>query len=441
MLLEFGISNYKCFQEEVVLKMTPAPKLQDLSYSVIKLDNGIKALSSAVIYGPNASGKTNLIGAMETFKSIVKRGHIRNEDKKNDNNNIAKDKLELIPNYKSNAKTPVCFRIMFVCCGLKIEYSLDLHLGQFLEVNAKRKVARECLNINDKMIFYREEDLKIGKIEVISNYLINGFKREISDDLAKKNLNDEELFLNTIFKTMYSNKITNSIIEWFDTKLVIIFSADRLTTGPAFDNSDDKEKALVDEYLNKASKEFGLTADMVVYKHSDQPDTTELMSIIRKDDTQYGLNSEIFESYGTLRFMNLFPIIREVLYEGQILFVDEFDASIHPMALISIINIFHNDDINVNGAQLIFNTHNPIFLNRNIFRRDEIKFVEKDEETEIFTHYSLSDFGTSGNGAVRNTENYLNNYFVSKYGAIKEIDFLPIFEKIMQEEGEKDEAK
>ena len=71
------------------------------------------------------------------------------------------------------------------------------------------------------------------------------------------------------------------------------------------------------------------------------------------------------------------------------LVVDEFDASIHPMALMNIINIFHNDEINTKHAQLIFNTHNPIFLNPNLYRRDEINFIERDDDSHCSTHYTL----------------------------------------------------
>lgn len=108
------------------------------------------------------------------------------------------------------------------------------------------------------------------------------------------------------------------------------------------------------------------------------------------------LSAEMFESYGTIRFINMFPLVVNAILNGGTLVVDEFDASIHPMALMSIINVFHNDDININRAQLIFNTHNPIFLNSNLFRRDEIKFVERDDNTHFSKHYSLSDFGTAG---------------------------------------------
>ena len=144
--------------------------------------------------------------------------------------------------------------------------------------------------------------------------------------------------------------------------------------------------------------------------------------------------AELFESYGTIRFVTIFPLVLKAILTGGTLIVDEFDASIHPMALMNIINIFHNDEINIHHAQLIFNTHNPIFLNSNILRRDEIKFVERDDETHLSVLYALSDFGTTGDKGVRKHDDYMQHYFVSEYGAIKDIDFTPIFEEIMNQE-------
>ena len=84
----------------------------------------------------------------------------------------------------------------------------------------------------------------------------------------------------------------------------------------------------------------------------------------------------------------------------------------------------------------MFNTHNPIFLNSNLFRRDEIKFVERDETSHESVLYSLSDFGTAGENGVRKHEDYMKNYFVSRYGALRDIDFSPIFEDIITESEE-----
>ena len=120
--------------------------------------------------------------------------------------------------------------------------------------------------------------------------------------------------------------------------------------------------------------------------------------------------------------------------------MDEFDASLHPMAVMSVINLFHNDEINKNHAQLIFNTHNPIFLDSNLFRRDEIKFVERDDETHISELYSLSDFGTGGKSGVRKSEDYMRHYFMNRYGAIQEVDFAPVFQKIVNEENQENQS-
>ena len=157
----------------------------------------------------------------------------------------------------------------------------------------------------------------------------------------------------------------------------------------------------------------------------------KLCSLFKQSINGTAIPAELFESYGTIRFINMFPLVVNALLNGGTLIVDEFDASIHPMALMNIINIFHNDELNINHAQLIFNTHNPIFLNSNLYRRDEIKFVERDDNTHASSHYSLSDFGTAGKNGVRKNEDYMKNYFVDRYGAIKDIDFTPIFEELI----------
>ena len=101
----------------------------------------------------------------------------------------------------------------------------------------------------------------------------------------------------------------------------------------------------------------------------------------------------------------------------------------------NIIKVFHNDEINRNKAQLIFNTHNPIFLNKDLFRRDEIKFVDKKDDG-ISTHYSLSDFKTYGDSRARNTSDYMKNYFISRYGAIKDVDISDLIMKSVSESGD-----
>ena len=155
MLLEFKASNYKSFKEELIFSLIPAPKQKGLDYSVLHESIGkktYKSLCSAVIYGSNASGKTNIIGAMDTFKSIVLIGNLRNEDDKN-NPNAAADALELIPNNSLQAVAPVCFTIKFIADKFLVEYSFSADLGKFLDVEYPRRILTEILTINGSMVF------------------------------------------------------------------------------------------------------------------------------------------------------------------------------------------------------------------------------------------------------------------------------------------------
>ena len=83
--------------------------------------------------------------------------------------------------------------------------------------------------------------------------------------------------------------------------------------------------------------------------------------------------------------------------------------------------------------QLIFNTHNPIFLNSNLLRRDEIKFVERDSTDYTSILFALSDFGTAGENGVRKNDDYLKSYLSNQYGGIVDIDFSAVFEKVNDE--------
>ncbi|MCL2125897.1 MAG: ATP-binding protein [Oscillospiraceae bacterium] len=436
MLLEFKSTNYKSFKDELVFSLIPAPKQKGLDYSVMKTrvdKKAYKGLCSAVIYGPNASGKTNIIGAMDTFKSIVLRGNIRNYDDDNEPN-AASGTLELIPNNSSNICKPVEFSITFIEDGLHIVYSLTADLGEFLAADSTRKILSEALIINSNPVFTRGNELEFGSLDTIKDYLVNAFEHnaEGAIALAKNNLNAEELFLVNGFKTMFSSKLVSVITDWLEKKFMVIYRANSMRIIRRF--SDPKKKSVyIEKTINEAANYFGINSNALGYVVDNENDEAKLYSLFKNNSIGKAIPAELFESFGTIRFINMFPLVVSALLNGSTLVVDEFDASIHPMALMSIISIFHNDDININHAQLVFNTHNPIFLNANLFRRDEIKFVERDETDHFSTLYSLSDFGTIGKKGVRKNDDYMKSYFVDRYGAIKDIDFTPIFEALMDD--------
>lgn len=434
MLLEFRATNYKSFKDKLVFSMIPAKKQKDLEYSILHEKIGrktYKGLCSAVIYGANASGKTNIIGAMDTFKSIVLRGHIRNSSEKN-NYNVASAMLELIPNAASKEAAPVTFAVKFTTSDMLVEYSFSADLGAFLERDYSRKILTESLSINGTMVFSRSDKLEFGEFKVIGRHLNKALEKNLSgaQALANGSLNPEELFLMNGFKNIFSSELVSIISDWIQNSLIVVYRADTIGVYPNL-NGVKKNTVIVEKTTNSAAKSFGINSNAIGYVLDKDRNQVQLASIFSDGEQQRILPAESFESLGTIRFINLFPLVAEALCIGGTLVVDEFDASIHPMALMNIINIFHNDEINIHHAQLIFNTHNPIFLNANLYRRDEIKFVERDDATHYSSHYSLSDFGTSGPSGIRKGEDYMKNYFVDRYGAIKDVDFSPIFESIL----------
>jgi len=435
MILEFKAKNYKSFKE-LVFSMVPAPKQKGLDYSILNQKIGsknYKGLCSAIIYGPNAAGKTNIVGAMEVFKSIILRGNILDTDSKN-TPNFAVNVLGLIPNSTTKTPSPVEFSIKFIENDFLIEYSFSIDIGIFMDSDDySRKILSETLTVNNNIIFSRNGKLifstDLSSFKVIKDYMVNEFEDNAAGaiSLSKSNLNDEELFLTNGFKAMFSAKFVNLITNWLDNKFMVVYRADAVHLIKNFAEKTKKQIAYIDKTVNEAAHLFGISND-IGYVSSEDDSEPKLCSLLNRNTA---VSAETFESYGTIRFINIFPLILKAIQTGGTLIVDEFDASLHPMALMSIINIFHNDEINKKKAQLIFNTHNPIFLNSNLFRRDEIKFVERDDETHYSKHYSLSDFGTNGDKGVRRHEDYMHKYFISQYGAITDIDFTSIFERLL----------
>ena len=411
-----------------------------MEYSILEHKIGnktYKGLCSAIIYGPNASGKTNIISAMDVFKEIVLKGNIRNSDELR-SPNISEGKLELIPNNLNKYPKPTKFYIRFVEGELLVEYELKIDLGLFLDRNYQRKIEFESLRINDKTIYERTDQIEFFNLKSIEKYLITEF-RENEDSakaIARNNLNETELFLTNGFKMMFSSKLVSFILEWFEEKFIVIYRADATEIKSKLDNTEGG-KIFINRTTNDAAKLFGINSNALGYVVPEDGGEPQLCSIFK--DNGVAIPAKHFESYGTVRFINMFPLILKSLVEGSVLVLDEFDANIHPMALMNIINIFHDDDINKKNAHLIFNTHNPIFLNANIVRRDEIKFVERDDETHLSTHYSLSDFKTSGSNGVRKADDYLKHYFLGRYGAVKDIDFYDLFETLIKNNSSEDD--
>lgn len=104
--------------------------------------------------------------------------------------------------------------------------------------------------------------------------------------------------------------------------------------------------------------------------------------------------------------------LRQTLEAGKVLVVDEIDRRLHPFIVKYLVNLFRNPNVNQNGAQLIFTTHETTLLSLDTFRRDQIYFTEKDAKSGVTDLYSLDEF------SVRKTDNIEKGYLLGRYGAI-----------------------
>lgn len=426
MLLGFSSKNFKSFPS-FSFSMLAAPKQKGLDYSVSDVKVGkksYKVLSSSVIYGPNAAGKSTIICAIDLLRKIVVRGHIHDTAMLNVGN-YAESLLALVPNNKLKQPAPIELSADFIENGKHYVYCILIDVGSFMESTYPRKIVEEKLNINGVDIFHRKGD-------AVSVFVLKDdglFSKEVQENpdyaesLVKEGLKKEELFLCNGFKNIYGQKMFPDIFNFFNAKLLTFCNSQDMRYTPPFAGTGVFSNA----EITAAAKAFGSDVnDLIFVKSKDE------MEPLLCSRTALGkvIPATFVESLGTIRFITLFPAIVKALQTGATLIIDEFDNSIHPMAVMSLVNVFHNDDLNKKKAQLIFNTQNPIYLNNNLFRRDEIKFVDRDKNGSSL--YSLSDFGTRGTSA-RKGKNYMENYFVDKYGAIKNIDFSELFEKILKE--------
>jgi len=197
MLLEFKIKNYKSFVEQTTFSMIAAPRQKGLDYSLFKekiKGKTVTSLCSSAIYGSNASGKTNIICAMDTLRSIVLKGNIKDSEEVS-SSNPASSLLTLIPNNTLTVSQPTEFYIDFIENNFRIQYSICIDLGTFLEDNYPRKIVAEKLIVNNKIVFDRTEYLNLVNLKVIRKYLnfskLDKQNLENMIEIAKRSLNSE----------------------------------------------------------------------------------------------------------------------------------------------------------------------------------------------------------------------------------------------------------
>lgn len=421
MLLEFEFSNFRSFKDKATLSLTPSA-VRELPYSVLKggADKKHDALCSSVIYGANASGKSNVILAMEFLRSLILGG------------NVCKNLCfpwQVVPCFYDNEKNPIEFGIKFIHQKHIFEYEIKIGNVWFLKQNVNENfVEYERLVVDNKLQFERTQDGISFPDESESESLSLQMRRSQSESSLLR----DELFLTNGYKTLWNTEMYSVISDWFRSNLVVIQNISAVTSGPVDEyekmrNATDGAVYLNDDIVGMIAKESGVYASKIKFMTDKEKNIREYASFI---GDRGGVSSVAIESEGTMKLINFMPVVISVFLTGGTLVIDELDSSLHPSAVFSIVNAFHNDELNINKAQLIFTSHNPIYQKAKIFRRDEIKFIEREGESSRL--YNLSDFGTSGDGGVKKSTDIMKNYLTGKYGAINYIDYSGVIREALQ---------
>ena len=435
MLLNYRFSNFRSFRNEISLSMR-AGSQRTLNENLIR-DNGKRIVPSTVIYGANASGKSNIIMSLAIMREIILSGTL--ESGSPDLNN-----LELYPFAHNDEEKPMFFEIEFKNKNKHFIYGFEV----FCEVLKKgpRRIVSENLSVaagklHSVKLFERNQDKVIIRKDNKALELL-GFNGKLIREFEKKintNLDSSELFLSRAFKSIISHELAETVIDFFKNKLIVVSDFTLKKTNLTFSVKDMPEKDFL--IWNRILDGFVKSADFgpqdVAFKsskaESKESANMELVSIYHKKNKSIMIPADLMESRGTLKLLDFAIPFESIFTAGGVFVLDEFDATIHPELIKGIIALFNDQKVNTHQAQLIFTTHNPIYLNNKIFRRDQIRFVEKDKETFESSIYTLADFGSVN---VRNDQNYLINYFKGNYGALPFTDFSKL---LRTKDGEKEE--
>ena len=398
MLIQFNFRNFKSFKEENTLDMS-ATSIKEHKEHLIETEKNEKFLKIAAIYGANASGKSNVIEAFKYMRYIIFNSFSR----ANDDKNIITKKFKFSEKEKNGSSLfEVYFRIN------KIEYQYGFELDE-------NKIIEEWL--------YETKDESKKERLIFSKY---DSKIELCEELIKYeplliNVNEKTLFLS--FLSNLKIEIINDVYNWFKETQVLNYGdsmeeAIRGKSLPIDHIKDIKKYERLKKFLTNI--DIGIEdIEVEEIKRENKNDEYKVFSVHTNVDTK---EKEILplqeESNGTLKMLAIYKNLVEVLDNGRTLFIDELDAKLHPLLIKYIIKLFTSEETNTNNAQLIFTSHDVINLSKEIFRRDEIWFVDKNKKDSSSTLYSLAEFKLENGGKVRNDASYGKDYLYGIYDAV-----------------------
>ena len=437
MLIEFSITNFRSIKERQTLSLLPSKRVTERPNQLFFLDNypNVATLGTTVVYGANNTGKSNLLKAIKALEWLV----------------LNSDDLdvgdEIVPNeyYELDMETllrPTIFEIDFVAMD-------NLRYNYLIEVD-KKKIIREELYffpVNDsgrltkRKLYVRELDKPIS------------FGEDLTGErkLIEKTLNDNQLFLSKSAKNkqerlepvylFFKEKILVSVFSDSDYENLLLRSLGKFLK----ENKDEQLFKIVEMLLNQFDTGIkGLEVqenDDTLFKFPDNVPDDVRQKIIGDFKFEVKTKHDMYEngkvvgfrtlnlnnqSTGTNKLLVTLTLVLQALKSGGILIIDELDKSLHSFLTKAIVQLFHHKKTNPNQAQLIFVTHDATLLDRELFAKDQIYFIEKDK-TGASQIYNLSDIQ-----GVRNNTNLENWYLTGRFGAVPNIAINKLNEQVAE---------
>lgn len=406
MIIQFTVGNWKSFKDKVTISMVAAKiKAKDPQVDegiLIPVAKGFNLLTSAAVYGANASGKSNLISAIEFMRSFI----IDSSRESQTGKPIEVEKFKLST---ETINEPTYFEMIFILENRRHRYGF---------IVTREKVVEEWLYLVPTI---KEAKLFTRKLDVFEM----GSKFSESKDLVEKTRSNA-LFVSVL--AQFNSEIATNIVDWFRNLRVMVGSS---STFPDYTKVFLKQELLIDRVI-KLVKELdtGINGITVEDTQDEAPSWVpkdklgvwrDINSTIKTlhpvfDAKGIQVSEQVFdmnqeESDGTRKIILMSGYLILALETGGVLIIDEMEARLHPLITKAIIRMFNSKETNPNRAQLILTTHDTNMLDKNLFRRDQIWFTEKDDHGASHL-YSLVEF------KPRNDASLESNYLQGRYGAI-----------------------
>lgn len=413
MLIEFSVANFRSLRDRQTLSLVKAKgqELDSTNTFRVSAANDFDLLRSVAIYGPNAGGKTNLLRALDTMKTIVLRSSASQQHG---------DKLAITPFRLSTAtnNAPSEFETMCIVDGVRYQYGFTA---------TEYKIHDEWLIAYPKgraqHWFARSWNTTAKQHEWELGANLQGEKQT-----WQKATRDNALFLSTAVQL--NSLQLQPIFEWFKTKLKLT-GVRGWGIGHSAKLCQKNEKGRILEFLKAADLDIEdievetqpvdlseLPDDLPQYlkdeltKELSGKQVIDIKTVHRAKDGNLVTFDFEDESDGTRRFFSFAGPWIDSLNNGNVLFIDELHDNLHPKLVHFLVQLFHSNKTNPKNAQLIFTTHETSILNQEVFRRDQIWFCEKDDQ-QASALYPLTDFSPR-----KGRENLELAYLSGRYGAL-----------------------